>query len=153
MNIFNAQILTSDDVLGQRWLLYIRYLMQPFVGTRCHFCYCGRQTGHWPPNAGTSFLTGLIQTKRSPSKSRRCSPNKGRLDPRNEAGEDGSEGKKQSEKQKSTQQAQEPELNTGEREQLTRNRWETGSEKCAYHTQPAQLRENKAAKLKLTSTS
>lgn len=77
------------------------------------------------------------------------------------AGEDGSEGKKQSEKQKSPQQAQEPvpnyrltfkwwtgkawedelELNTAEPEQLTRNRWETGSNKSAYHTQPAQLRE------------
>lgn len=114
------------------------------------------QQVYYKPKEHQANLAGVVQTREGWIGETRLSV----------AGEDGSEGKKQSEKQKSTQQhnyhltfkcqtgkarEDEPEFNSAGPEQLTRNRWETGSKKSAYHTQPAQLRWT--AKIELTSTS
>lgn len=35
-----------------------KHRMEPFAGTRCHFCCCEQQTGHWQTN-----LEGVVQTR------------------------------------------------------------------------------------------
>lgn len=98
MSIFNAQ--NFDDVLGQLRLLYTfeaticrntMSLLLLWTSDRTPKPQC-REVFYYKPNEHQAKLGGGVQT--------------GRLDP--QKAEDGSEGKKQSEKQKSTQQAQEP---------------------------------------------